>query len=186
MHHLVRKGQLMIWPTTNDLRVFLGAEFSDPDEESRAQLLLDLAVGAVEGEAGQPLESGEVTSTVDGTGTGVLVLPRWPVTAVATVTVDDTAVDGFTFSTDGRLRRTGDIWTSGHANIEVAYTAGFTTVSRDLWKVVLEAAAAAWGTPPNVTQETLGDHSVSYGRAHVQLNEEQARVARRYQANTVR
>ena len=176
----------MTWPTTDDLRIFLGGEFADPDDVSRAQLLLDLAVGAVEGEAGQPLESGEVTSTLDGTGTSTLVLPRWPVTAVATVEVDDTEETEFTFSTDGRLRRTEGVWTAGHQNIEVAYTAGFTTVSRDLWKVVLEAAAAAWSTPPNVTQETLGDHSVSYGRAHVELNEEQARVARRYQANTVR
>ena len=176
----------MTWPTSNDLRAYIGADFADPDELGRAQLLIDLAVGAVEGEAGQPLESGDVESSVDGTGTPVLVLPRWPVTDVSAVTVDDVAVEGFTFSTDGRLRRTEGVWTAGHANVEVSYTAGFVTVSRDLWKVVLEAAAAAWSTPANVTQETLGDHSVSYGRGHVELNDEQAKVARRYQANTVR
>lgn len=178
----------MMWPTDDDLRVLLGHDLFDVQESERAELLIDLAVGLVEAEARQTLTQSSDTAELDGTGTSFLVLPRWPVTDVSSVTIrdEDPLIDGFTFTNQGLVERTSGVWPSGHGNIEVAYTAGFATISDDLKRVVLSVASRGWASPVGVRQESLGDHSVTYETSGLQLSTNELQVVRRYQASTPR
>jgi len=175
-----------MWPTADELRVLLGAPDWTADDYNRAHLLLELAVGLVEGEARQPLSESTDTLTVDGSGTAVLVLPRRPVSDVSEVTIGETTVEGYTWSPAGLLHRTSGVWPYGLANIAVTVTAGFGAVPRDLWKVVLSSAKRGWTIPEGIRQESLGDHSITYDGNTVNLSDPELSIVRRYQASVPR
>lgn len=175
-----------MWPTADELRVLLGAPDWTGDDFNRAHLLIELAVGLVEGEARQPLSESTSTLTVDGSGTSVLVLPRRPVSDVSEVTIGETTVEGYTWSAAGLLHRTSGVWPYGLANIDVTVTAGFATVPRDLWQVVLSSAKRGWTIPEGIRQESLGDHSITYDGNTVNLSQMELSTVRRYQASVPR
>src|SRR5690554_2857054 len=106
----------MAFVTAAEFEVWLGRG-DDPftaAEQTRAEQLLADATGVIEGEAGQTLTSQQETVILDGVGTDTIILPRWPVTAVAAVTVvedRDIGPETLTFGDDyewtqaGLLRR---------------------------------------------------------------------------------
>lgn len=143
----------MAFATQDDLEAFVG----HPVDATRAQLLLDLASASVAEAAGVPiaaLDGDEVT--LYGTGSPLLLLPAWPVTAVATVTVDGTAVTGFTWNRAGELRYSGG-WTRG-ADIVVTYSHGYAeaAVPTTIKSVTLEVAARGLMNPQRL-QSYTGD-----------------------------
>ncbi|MEW2631790.1 hypothetical protein AB0903_09055 [Streptomyces sp. NPDC048389] len=170
----------MAYASSEDLRRLLREESFTAEQTATAELLLELAQGVIEEEAGQALESSEDTVILDGpaeddsqyqagTGTRKLILPRWPVTAVASVTIaedDELLVFGkdedYTWSASGILHRRGAFWPSHQRAIEVVYTAGFTTVPPSLKRMALRLAMVGWSNPEFLSAETLGDHSRSF------------------------
>lgn len=164
------------------------------DEEAAAELLLDLAGGAVEEECGQSLESSTTTVLLDADGGTKLVLPRWPVTAVTSVTLTDTgdalthgpAAD-YTWSAAGILYRRGACWPRGQQAVDVTFTAGHAPVPTGVRGIVLRLAKGAWDNPDRLSAETLGDHSVTYASAEaagMELSEADRRVLGAYRART--
>ena len=89
----------MTYATPEQLRLLLRLPAFTGDDEARAQLLLELAEGVIDLETGQALEESTDTVVLDsptqhgawpdvqGTGERRLILPRWPVKAVTSVTV---------------------------------------------------------------------------------------------------
>ncbi|MEU3600885.1 hypothetical protein ABZ714_19500 [Streptomyces sp. NPDC006798] len=172
------------------------------DDSATAVLLLDLALGVIEEEAGQALESATDTLVLDGpsrqdgpyqsgTGTDRLILPRWPVTAVVSVTVDgDVLVHGrhadYTWSAAGVLTRIGAHWPAHDRAVEAVVTAGFTTLPPGLKRIGLRLAAAAWANPEMLASETLGDHARSFSAEALgmQLTEADRRTIGAYRART--
>ncbi|WP_329615016.1 hypothetical protein OG244_19445 [Streptomyces brevispora] len=167
--------------TPEELRHFLRLPLAfTEDETATAVLLLELAQGVIEDEAGQALESSTDTIVLDGptiddfryqsaAGTRRMVLPRWPVTAVASVTLtddDDVLVHGkdedYTWSRSGVLSRRGTEWPATDQAIEVEYTAGYETWPPALKRIGLRLASVGWANPEGLSAETLGDHSRSY------------------------
>ncbi|MFD9445507.1 hypothetical protein ACFWBR_42320 [Streptomyces sp. NPDC060006] len=175
----------MAYVTANELRLFLRhpAAFT-PDEEAQAELLIELAEGAVEDETGQSLELSEDTVILDGptraehwpdtpgTGSRTLVLPRWPVSAVESVTLlnDDQDDEELTFGKDqdytwsaaGTLTRVNGWWPTGDRCIQVVNTAGHAPIPKGVRRIVLRLAAAGWGNPELLASESLGDHSKAW------------------------
>ncbi|WTW96600.1 hypothetical protein OG216_25965 [Streptomycetaceae bacterium NBC_01309] len=174
----------MTYATTAELRNFLrlGRPYVD-EEEAEAALLLDLAGGVIEDATGQSLELSTDTVTLDGptrsdrerpgrNGSRRLLLPRWPVVGVESVTLLD--VDGddqvlefgrdrdYTWSASGILTRVGADWPDGDQVVEAVVTAGYTVLPRGVKRIELRLAAAGWGNPEGLTAESLGDHSKSY------------------------
>ncbi|MGW2591958.1 hypothetical protein ACWCXC_17065 [Streptomyces sp. NPDC001515] len=167
--------------TPEELRRFLRlpAALTD-DETATAELLLELAQGVIEEEAGQALESSTDTVLLDGptvedsryqaaTGSRRLILPRWPVTAVLEVTLtdgDEVLVHGkdedYTWSRTGILSRRGAEWPAGDQVVEVEYTAGYDTWPAALKRIGLRLAGVGWANPEGLSAESLGDHSRSY------------------------
>jgi len=184
----------MPYPTAEDLRLRLRLpEPFSAAEEATADLLIDLAAGAIEEEAGQALLESTDTVVLDGNGTARLVLPRWPVTAIASVTEDgDLLVPGrdqdYTWSAAGILHRRGRrCWPCEEQILEVEYTAGHNPVPAGLRRIVLRLAAGAWGNPGSLSSETLGDHARSWASAAdagMELSEADKRTVSAYRART--
>ncbi|WP_432135869.1 hypothetical protein [Streptomyces sp. bgisy154] len=170
--------------TAEELRLLLRHPPFTAEQTSTADLLIELAEGAVEDETGQSLEESTDTVILDsptrqdpwptapGTGSHKLVLPRWPVTAVTSVTLlHDTEADevltygadhDYTWSAAGTLTLVNGWWPTHDRSIQVVYTAGHNPYPKGAKRIVLRMAAAAWGNPLLASSESLGDHSISF------------------------
>jgi hypothetical protein len=149
----------MTLATQLDLEQFLQADFQN-DPDAVVALLLGFADAVVAAETGRDsFDEVSETVTLDGRGDRVLFLPEPPVTAVASVTEDGTAlVDGtdFWWTSDGQLHRgsptsSWDLsWSPARRNVVVDYTHGYATIPDGLVKVAvgiagrLFQASAAW------------------------------------------
>src|SRR5690606_9195460 len=151
---------------------------------AQAELLISLAEGEIEDVTGQPLALSTDTVVLDsptrqnpwphpaGTGSHKLILPRWPVTAVTSVTIrnddadDEVLVHGkdhdYTWSAAGILTRVNGCWPTWDQSVQVVYTAGHDPYPVGVKRIVLRMAAAAWGNPMLLASESLGDHSRSF------------------------
>ncbi len=188
--------------TQADIEALLQVGF-DNQPEPKVTAVLVACQRAVEAQAGQPFDADTgLVATMGGWGVATLRLPRWPVSAVASVVVDGvTMVEGTDFVVDpaGYLPRVprGNLWWSEPRGIVVTYDAGWAdedsvpALVRDL---VASVAARVWqagiafseaDAPAGVTQETLGMYSVTYGEfthdgsAAVTLTEEELDRARK-------
>lgn len=165
----------MTFATYQDLEDRLRVTFTAP-EQVQATALLDAATAVVQAAAGQLIEQDtNDTVTLDGNDGTILQLPQIPVTSVASVTVDGTAlVSGDEFlwngpqgllyrTSDGAWSRWGTTWGTKPQSIVVVYTHGYAAIPADVTAVTVEVAARAWSTPAGaVRQESIGSYSVTY------------------------
>lgn len=143
-------------------------------EEALVERYLRAASAAVREAAGVPIS--QVTSTVELEGRGEvwLRLPGPPVTAVSEVMLDGAAVTDWRLRSGWLWRRSG--WQSGRgpSEVEATYTHGMPTVPEDIVMLVCRIVAATLNAYRDgvdgeglaagaVTQERIGDYSVSYG-----------------------
>jgi hypothetical protein len=195
--------------TANELRLFLRhpEAFTD-DETATADLLIELAEGEVEDVTGQSLELSTDTVVLDaptrqdpwphvpGTGSHKLLLPRWPVTAVTSVTIlRDTEADeeltygadhDYTWSASGTLTRVNSWWPTWDRSVQVVYTAGHSPYPAGAKRIVLRMAAAAWGNPMLLASESLGDHSRAFSAEALgmSMSEKDKKLLGLYRART--
>ncbi|MFE6223326.1 hypothetical protein [Streptomyces sp. NPDC057854] len=158
--------------TTDDLTV-RGLAI-EPAEEPFVASALDAASAAVREAAGAPISQTTSTVLVEGEPGQRLRLPGPPLLAVAAVAIDGQAVTDWLIRS-GRLYRAAG-WTGpgDTAEVEVTYTHGLPEVPADIVDLVcrmVAGAVAAYrssadGTglaAQSITQERIGDYSVSYG-----------------------
>lgn len=170
----------MVYATAEQLRVHLDLATIDT---ARANQLLDRASKAVRSAAGVTIDEATETITVDGTGTGVILLPNYPVTAITSVTEDGTALvvdDDYTWARSGVLERVKKSWPTKQRSVVVAYTHGYVTADlpEELGVVTVDVAARAWQNPIDVRQEGIGNYTASYG-AGVSLTPDEVEMVRR-------
>lgn len=158
-----------------DLRAWVGA--ADTTENNALLTQLEAyAVAEVELQTGAYLGvSGTVSDRVIGDGTTQLRLPKYPVTAVASVAqstptdVDPDPVDVTEFALRSPLliRTGGATWTRDD-EFEITYTAGYAADAfpslyhqavLDIVKATYDAQAASLGSDDDVSRETLGEYS---------------------------
>ncbi|MEV7282871.1 hypothetical protein [Streptomyces sp. NPDC093111] len=167
----------MPYATPDELRRLLREESWTPEETATAELLIELGQGVIEDEIGQPLEQSTDVVILDGptaddsryqagTGSRKLILPRWPVTSVTSVTLTDDGEElvfgkdaDYTWSAAGILHRRGAEWPCHDRAIEVIYTPGYLPVPAGPKRICLRLAAAGWSNPESLSSETLGDHA---------------------------
>ncbi|AMS01568.1 MULTISPECIES: hypothetical protein [Streptomyces] len=170
----------MAYASADDLRRLLRIDSFTDEETATAELLIELAQGVIEDEVGQALEQSTDTVILDGptdedpryhpaSGSRKLILPRWPVTAVASVRLVDEDEDlvfgkdrDYTWSASGVLHRRGADWPAHERAIEVVYTPGYAPVPPGPKRICLRLSAAGWSNPEFLSAETLGDHSRSF------------------------
>lgn len=107
---------------------------------------------------------------LDGNGRESLLLPVWPVTAVASVVLDGTTlVEGtdYAWSDAGILRRLGCLWWPDRLRcLQVTYSHGWNGLDElpgDIQEVVLERAEASFNIPVGVQSKAVGGQSVTFG-----------------------
>lgn len=115
------------------------------DDDDLLQRLLTATSIAVQRYLNRTIASLAYTETVDGTGGRALMLGNYPVTAVASVTIDGQPVPprlpggqlGYTFDQDS-IALGGSCFTRGQQNVVIQYTAGFAETPFDLEQAVIE------------------------------------------------
>lgn len=124
----------MALATVAHVDAILGTSFAGSGTPTEARLvdLLALAQANIEDELGRPAEGGSSTETildVDAPHLTTLLLPRWPIDQVNTVTEDGTALTAAYYTVDTTRgviqRRTGIYprpWAVGLAVVTVNYT----------------------------------------------------------------
>jgi hypothetical protein len=197
------------YASANELRLLLRhPQAFTADETAQAELLIELAEGEVDDVTGQSLEQSTDTVTLDsptrqdpfphtpGTGSHTLILPRWPVTDVTSVTIlgddedDEVLTFGkdhdYTWSASGTLTRVNGWWPTWDQSVQVVYTAGYATIPAGVKRIVLRMAAAAWGNPMLLASESLGDHSRSFSAEALgmSLSEKDRKLLGLYRART--
>jgi hypothetical protein len=150
--------------TVDDLVAVVGREFADT-ELTRVQRLLELASGLVRGECGQTLSAVTAdTVTLPGTWEADLLLPEFPVTAVASVTIDSQPVDpaDYAWNSYGTLYRACSTWGGPDAAVTVVYDHGYTAVPDDIVAVVCGVVNGQLTNPAGVRSESIGQRSVTF------------------------
>lgn len=147
---------------------------------SRVERLIARAEGIVAADMpGLSFDTGTEEARLEGDGDDYIVLPRYPVTAVHSVTIEGTALPAtdYSFDTLGRVRRlyagsssphllegSRGRWPDAGVVIVVSYDYGFgaTSVDPAIAAVVAELVAGRVNNPEHVTQESIGDRSHSF------------------------
>lgn len=157
-------------------------------DTSTATLVLSIASAELEAAADTKFSSTSATYTVEGTGQQSIPLPRYPVIAVQSVTVDGVAVTDYTRIGSNLYRIAGYGGTSPYAaTVVVTYTYGYTTVPDDVKGAVLEMAAQAYDNPTRLAREQIDDYVAQSpsGAGGVGLTPYAATVAGRYRIGAV-
>lgn len=127
--------------TFDDLKVFLGITDSGNDGELLA--MLDRAVATLEARVG-PLSEVDVVDEVH-TGPGPLVLKRWPVISVTSVSDNGSDVTDLDLDADAGVLY-GGFFSCIRRGVKVTYVAGRADLPMDLEAAVLELAKHLWTT----------------------------------------
>ena len=142
----------------------MGREFADT-ELTRVQRLLELASGLVRGECGQTLSAVTAdTVTLPGTWEADLLLPEFPVTAVASVTIDSQPVDpaDYAWNSYGTLYRACSTWGGPDAEVTVVYDHGYATVPDDIITFVCAIVNGQMANPNGLRSQQLGSYSAVF------------------------
>lgn len=101
-----------------------------------------------------------------GNGGSALCLRQYPITAVASVSVDGVAVTGFTFD-ERMVYLTNATFARGLANVKVTYTAGFTTVPFGLDQACVELVGVVYREKERIghVSKQLGGETVTFNIA---------------------
>lgn len=144
----------------------------------RAARALQDASAFIRGYTGQTITLvSDESFALDGLGRPGIILPQVPVVEICSVSVLEWDASSTLLEvTDYRVDRSGilwrldcDYWPVGHANVVVAYDHGYTAVPQDIEAACYELAAENYVSSGSgaVTQETLGNYSVTYDAASV-------------------
>ncbi len=169
-----------------------GDEGLDAAETARAELLLAMATGVIDAETGQPLQLAQSTHVLDARGGTKLILPRWPVTAVASVTVLDeqdqdlTLVHGtdYRWSRFGLLRRVRGCWPCKERSVTVVLTSGHDPVPENVRPICLRLARSGWDNSAGLEAERLGDWNAKYAVPGMVLTTAEIRTLSAYGTHT--
>lgn len=148
----------------DELAVWLGVPADNP------QLLAALTAASrrFRGAVGHPITFVEGDTTVlDGNGRTEILLPAAPVTAITSVTLDDTLlVEGtdYTWSADGYLRRADcQPWPDRLRCLTVVWDHGTVEVPEDIQEAVIDQARSMFRVQPGIQSYTAGSESVTFG-----------------------
>lgn len=154
--------------TAADLRTLLGEDSTSlPDAE--ANLMLELATGAVQAAAGQDILQATETVTMMGTTESWLNLPQRPVTEVTSVSLDGESVTDFKRFGDRLWREDG--WASAAyepSEVEVVYTHGFAVADQGIQlarSAALTIAAQMFSNPSGATGFSIDDYREQYSQS---------------------
>lgn len=146
--------------TLDDLNAVLGETI----DETRGELALDLASGAIRSWTRQTLDLVEDdTLTVPGSWDTNLTLPERPVVDITSVTVDAEELEADSWRLDGDALYRLSRWGGPDVTVEVVYTHGYEIIPDDIRGFCLRLAARWLTNPQGLRTESIGTYSVGFG-----------------------
>lgn len=124
---------------------------SSTDEDSRLDRLITAASLAIAEEIGRDIGSASGTEYRDGNSSRFMVMTRWPITAVASVYIDNVSIaaasnpqrgDAGYFFDNTRVMLNGYVFSPGLKNIAITYTAGHSTLPANVVQAAILTVAA--------------------------------------------
>jgi hypothetical protein len=149
--------------TIEELAAYTGREIAE--DNASAALALSMASDAVRAYCMQNISAvANEAYTAEGPDSRVILLPEVPVTAVASVEVDGTALETteYNWTRTGILSRIGGVWQPDSTEIVITYSHGYATTPGPVKAATLSLAARIIDAPAGVKQETIGAYSVTY------------------------
>lgn len=157
------------------LKAYLGT-IQTTDADPVLDRLVTAASTAIQRYCNRDIKSAPYMETRSGNGGQMLVLRRYPVTAIASLVVDDLPIPkqtkarepGWVLEPARTLHLYGYTFTRGPANVVVSYTAGYATVPADIEQAALELAALMWkqrsriGDQSKTVSTPMGNETVAY------------------------
>ncbi|MFE2600112.1 mobile element protein [Streptomyces sp. NPDC059396] len=129
--------------------------------------------------------------TLDGNGRESMLLPVWPTTAVASVTLEGKLLVegvGYSWSDMGVLRRLGGArWPDRLRCLTVVYSHGWAigTMPEDISEAVIDQARTIATVTPGVQSKAVGGQSVTYGaQAATGVTDQWQKAVDRYKIRT--
>lgn len=155
--------------TLVSLKAFLALSGSGSD--AMLGELITQTSAAIRNYCGRDLTSTDYTKTFDGNGKQVSFFSQFPITAVASLTINGLAVpaitkygqQGYVFS-NNTVKLVGYWFETGVANCAITFTAGYTTIPPDLSKACNEWCAQIYKQRETIglTSKSIGQESVSF------------------------
>jgi hypothetical protein len=154
-------------------KAHLGIPTAETSQDSRVELLINVASQHIETWTGRKLKSQNLVQVFDGRRQNALLPAEFPVTAVSSLAIDNshafgpsTEVTNYVIS-DGGITITllDQYFPQGHQNIRLAYTAGYIVVPADLeygclllieWLYRFRSAQDIGRTSKNKGDESVG------------------------------
>lgn len=133
--------------------------------------MIDSASASIESYCSRSFVSAARAEVRDGTGTRRMSMRHFPVTAVASLTIDGKVIPprpsptayGYTFD-DYQVRLTGYVFEEGVDNVEVVYTAGLATIPEDVDLACCELVVSRYKARDRigVSSKSLAGESISF------------------------
>lgn len=157
-----------------DVQAFLSLAAGQDD--ALLGVLCTRASAFVQNMLNRKLLTASYTGTFSGRGNNRIGLPNYPITAVASVTVDGVAIPaatgaldaGFLFD-ENLVYLRGYCFSRGVQNVVIVYTAGFAEVPADVQQACVEIVAAKYKrrTELHVSGKTLNGETINFSQADV-------------------
>jgi uncharacterized phiE125 gp8 family phage protein len=156
-------------------KTYLKIPALDLTQDSMVEFFINASSDYIESETDRMLKSQSHTEYHDGKKSNILVLREFPVTAIASVKLDNTGKfsgsetlvdpENYTIGDEGNSLYYRGYLPSGYRNIQVIYTAGLTTIPADLQNACLWAMTYYYQMRENRdigrSAKGKGDESVS-------------------------
>src|SRR5438309_1085729 len=147
------------------------AQVSVSTDDAVLTSMIAAASAAARSYLNRDVTTASYTITRDGRGTAMMLLPQFPVTAVAQVIVDGRTIPaqsafglpGYRF-TDTSLILAGFCFTRGFGNVQVGFTAGYATAPADIAQAVNEWVALRYKERDRIgfQSKSLAGETVSF------------------------
>ena len=157
--------------TLTNVKQWLGVTTTTDD--TLLQRLLTAASGYIQSWLNRTFASAGYTDTFDGNGKDRLMLRNYPVTAVASVTIDGTVipastgvtVNGWLLDETGKMVILRNYWFNrGTQNIVISYTAGYATTPPEIEEACIELIGLRYRERDRIGQvsKAIGGETVSF------------------------
>jgi hypothetical protein len=147
------------------------AQIGGSAEDGLLQAMLSAYSAAARAYCNRDFTAQDYDVVRDGQGTSKMLLPQFPVTAVAALAIDGMAIPaqaaigspGYRF-TDSAIILDGHVFTRGFGNVRVRFTAGYEIVPADLAEAVNEWIALRYKERDRIghASKSLGGETVSF------------------------
>lgn len=140
-----------------DAQAYLGGSTASTSDNDTVRDLINVASWRFNAETGRNLKARDYTEIYDGNGTNTLYLNNWPLASTTiTITVNSnrdftdtgdqvTSTDVMLSTASGEVRLDGDSFSAGTKNVQVEYTAGYSTSNAyDLTYAAKEFLQTLW------------------------------------------